>query len=46
MNNKTSKYRKILSILSFSCMIFFGIPSLCNWFYIPMIWGKVIEFWF
>jgi hypothetical protein len=44
MSNKTYKYGKM--ILSLSCMIFFGIPSLCNWFYIPMIWGKVIEFWF
>lgn len=42
-NNKTWKNDQF--IISLIGLGIFLPPCIYNWFYIPMIWGKVTEFW-
>jgi len=46
MNNKTSKvWKNVQFTIQLIVLGIFLPPCIYNWFYIPMMWGKVSEFW-
>lgn len=45
MKNNNKTWKNVQFIISLIGLGIFLPPCIYNWFYVPMMWGKVIEFW-